>query len=185
LDGKAFDQVARRLATSFSRRGLWGIATGTALGAVVARLPLAADAKKRKRRNKGKRKPGLQRNGFGCVDIGKPCRGNNANCCSGICDGEKPKKGKKDTSRCVAHNVGECQADQDVCRGIGAACGDGGACFRTTGNASFCGDGGQCVACQKDADCEAMGFLAGAACVDCAEDCQDISGGTACFRAGA
>lgn len=197
MDQRTFDAITRAFGGERSRRAAiqrlghgslavllaqMGIGNLTRSSATAAARELEAERRKRQKR-KG-RKPKLQRNGFGCVPVGKACRGNSANCCSGICEGTKPKKGKKDTSRCVAHNVGACQAEQDFCAGVEATCGDEGTCFRTTGNASFCGDGGQCVTCQTDADCEAAGFLAGAACVVCNAECQDISGGTACFRAG-
>jgi hypothetical protein len=85
----------------------------------------------------------------------------------------------------VAHNVGACAAGLDLCVGIEQPCGDlGGACFQTTGKASFCGDqGGQCVVCARDADCVALGFGAGAACLVCDLPCPDT--GTACTRAAA
>ena len=39
-------------------------------------------------------------NAFGCLNVGQACNGKNDKCCSGICDGKKPKKGKKDKSKC-------------------------------------------------------------------------------------
>jgi hypothetical protein len=171
--GSAFDAAVRQLAQRLSRRRLWGVATAVALGAAIGRLP-ATDARNRnQKRSKAKK---LQRNSFGCVDVGKACRGNSANCCSGICQGKKPKKGEKDTSRCVAHNVADCQAGQDNCAADGPTdCADGsGFCFQTTGKASFCAAAfsGACRACTKDIDCEAE-FGAGAACAVCAESCGD------------
>jgi hypothetical protein len=44
-------------------------------------------------------------------------RGKSGLCCSGIYEGKKQKQGKKDTSRCVAHDSGACQAGEDVCLG--------------------------------------------------------------------
>ncbi len=179
LDGKTFDAAIRQLATRLSRRGLLGAASALTLGIAAARATDGIEARKRKNRTRAKK---LQLNAFQCVDVGKACRGSDANCCSGICQGKKPKKGDKDKSRCVAHNTGDCQDVQDVCLEVEVACGSGGACLRTTGNASFCGDGGQCANCQTDSDCEAAGFLEGAACVVCS-DCAPS--GVACFRAGA
>jgi hypothetical protein len=115
------------------------------------------------RKKKKKRKQKLKRNAFGCVDVGQACRGNDANCCSGHCEGPAPKKGKKDTSTCV---VGKVQCELD------------GICFRTTGNASFCGKSAECTACTNDADCDAEGFGPGAACIACIS--CDKDGGTAC-----
>jgi hypothetical protein len=137
----------------------------------------------RKRRRGGKKQK-LQRNAFGCVDIGKACRGNGANCCSGICKGKNPKKGKKDTSSCAAHNVLDCQAGQDSCQGEPVPCGAAGACTITTGQASFCSAAGEgeCVACRTDADCEPIRGP-GAACIVCPGNCPETT--TACFAASA
>jgi hypothetical protein len=135
---------------------------------------------------KGKGKERLKRNQFGCVDVGGKCRGNDANCCSGICEGKKPKKGKKDKSRCVAHDAGSCVAGQrpEFCGasvGGNLSCttsiGTPGICHTTTGNAGYCGGKILCTACQRDADCqESCGLLA--ACLQC--DFCGETGGTAC-----
>jgi hypothetical protein len=176
----AFDAAVRQLATRLSRRGLWGVASAIALSTTTLRLP-AMDAKKRKKAKK------LQRNSFGCVDVGKPCRGNSANCCSGICQGKKPKKGEKDKSTCVAHNVGGCLANQDLClikEAVSCGASERGVCARTTGNASFCGDFENiaCFDCTKDTDCEAE-FGTGAACVICAGECE-LTGNRICVASG-
>lgn len=174
-----FAALTRLHAGRLARRGL--------LRAPVVAFLLAgggrsapASAKKKKRKKK------LVRNEFGCVDVGNACRGNDANCCSGICDGATPKKGKKDQSRCVAHNTGECLADQDSCVGKRKPCGPLGAgdCLRTTGKASFCGrteGSGECTDCKTDADCIAE-FGPGSACVVCGF--CDENGGTTCFPPG-
>jgi hypothetical protein len=138
-------------------------------------------AKRKKRKKKKKQK--LVFNAFGCVDVGKACRGNNANCCSGICQGTAPKKGKKDTSRCIAHNEGACQAGDDFCQGATVECGAGGFCARTTGNGSFCGKSAPCTECSKDTDCDEAEFGPGVACIVCA-GCGTESG-TACGVAAA
>jgi hypothetical protein len=180
MDGTHFDRLTRSLADRPSRRGLLrGLAAALAL-ATVRNLGLVEARNKHK--TKGAK--GLRRNAFGCVATGKACRGNDANCCSGICQGKKPKKGKEDTSKCVAHNVLECQAGQDSCPGEPIPCGAAGACTITTGKASFCsaaGDG-DCVACRTDADCEASRGP-GAACIVCPGNCPETA--TACFAAGA
>ena len=138
--------------------------------------------KKKKNRNKNN-KP--ENNAFGCLNVGQHCNGSNDKCCSGICDGKKPKKGKKDTSECVAHNVNSCDDAFDTCEGVPATCGLAGACFKTTGNAPFCAGGnGECRPCSRDIDCLNQGFGVGAACVVCNSECALISGGTVCFAAG-
>jgi hypothetical protein len=140
---------------------------------------------KRKRKNKNK-KP--ENNAFGCLNVGQHCNGKDAKCCSGVCDGKKPKKGKKDKSTCVAHNTGPCQDTFDVCLGVAVPCSvnDLGGCMKTTGNAPFCAVGSTpCVPCKRDSDCVALGFGFGAACVVCNFLCATESGGTICASAGA
>lgn len=141
--------------------------------------------KKRKKRNKNKnnnKKP--ENNAFGCLNIGQACNGKDDKCCSGICDGKKPKKGKKDTSKCAGHDANICQPGFDVCQGVIAMCSNGGACFTTTGKAPFCAGGnGVCTVCKRDPDCVAAGFGALAACVVCTSECPE-TGGTVCFAAG-
>jgi hypothetical protein len=179
MDHGQFDSMTRSFGAGCSRRT---VATSVASGAVALLLGRfgfggndmeAAGSVTDERKKKGKGdKQKLKLNAFRCVEVGGKCRGSDSNCCSGICEGKKPKKGKKDTSKCVSHNAGECQAGDDVCLGVNPGCGEGGSCHRTTGNASFCGLGGSCFDCQKDADCETA-FGAGAACVICFIDCGE------------
>jgi hypothetical protein len=169
VDANRFDRIARSLVASPSRRRfLAGLVAAPSLLAPWDSSPMEA-------RKKKKRKQKLKRNEYGCVDVGQPCRGNSANCCSGHCEGPEPKKGKKDISICVSHHVEECKAGDDVCLRIRTVCGLNGLCFRTTGNASFCGAKGACEACNTDADCEGS-FGAGAACAVCAVDCEKTAG---------
>jgi hypothetical protein len=175
MDGYRFDCIVMTFGLPASRRSALGIFSALGLaGGPALLIPAGVEARK-----KGKKKK-LKLNDFGCVNVGGACRASDALCCSGICEGKKPKKGKKDKSRCVAHNEGGCQADADGCLEISPACGTGGACYRTTGQASFCGiDGaGACIDCSTDADCETLGFAAGAACVVCTS--CNVSA-TACF----
>ena len=138
--------------------------------------------KKHKHKNKKRNKP--DNNLFGCLNVGQHCNGKDDKCCSGICDGKKPKKGKKDKSTCVGHDASTCLTGFDLCQGVGAACSNGGACFTTTGNAPFCAGGnGVCTVCTRDPDCVAAGFGAQAACVVCNSECPE-TGGTVCFAAG-
>jgi hypothetical protein len=141
------------------------------LGALAVGLltPAAASAKKNRKRRKRRKLP--EPNAFGCLDVDVACRGDSSACCSGICAGKKPKRGKKDTSRCVAHNTGGCLLENDSC-GIeipNLPCGVDGLCVRTTGNAGFCANFREstCAACRRDEDCQgALG--PGAACMICA-----------------
>jgi hypothetical protein len=179
MDAPRFDRWTRSLTNTASRRSVLGLA-GAALGLATTRLPGIATAKKKSNKKAPKK---LTRNSFGCVDVGKACRGNSDNCCSGICDGKKPKRGKQDRSRCVAHHTSSCQATDDFCEGTVTGCGTGGACARTTGQASFCamiGGSDACTSCRGDSDCEqALG--PGAACIVCAAGCP-VGQHTACVQ---
>jgi hypothetical protein len=173
LEDQHFDCIVRSLIASPSRRRLLG-GLIAALGLLVPWESGTVEARKKKK----KRKQKLKRNAFGCVDVGQACRGNDANCCSGHCEGPAPKKGKKDASTCVAHHEGDCPAGADACVVGKVQCELDGICFRTTGNASFCGKSAECTACTNDADCDAEGFGPGAACIACIS--CDKDGGTAC-----
>ncbi len=169
MDGSQFDALLRQLTSRSSRRTIMrrtimrGVATVLGLGAV--RFPMDLRAKKRNKK--------LRFNEFGCVNVGGKCRGKDGVCCSGICRGKKPKKGQKDTSRCLAHHEGICTQGQDVCtHGIGLAtrCSLNNPscfCFTTTGHAGFCGapSANACVLCRADPDCVTFGFPQGSACV--------------------
>jgi hypothetical protein len=184
--------MTRSITVLPSRRDVLHGLAGGGLGLALRRTPGAAGAKKNHQHKH--KKPKLERNDFGCVDVGSKCAGNDANCCSGVCEGKKPKKGKKDTSVCVAHdNAGICFPDTDSCT-IGEIlhcdldnpnC----LCARTTGNGGFCGDftGGAvslCRECSRDTDCQDE-FGPGAACVvlqGVCTSCPD-TGRTACVPA--
>lgn len=162
---------------ALSRRNTLAALVGI-LPAWALPLPLATLAKKKKRK---KNKP--KKNEFGCLNVGKHCNGKDSKCCSGICDGKKPKKGKKDKSKCVGHDASTCRPGFDLCLGVFAICSGAGVCTTTTGNAPFCAGGsGTCTLCSRDTDCEAAGFGPGAACVVCNSECPD-TGGTVCFAA--
>lgn len=137
---------------------------------LAARLPDEVWAKRKKK---------LKRNVYDRVDGDGKCRGKSANCCSGICDGDKPKKGKKDKSRCVAHDAEGCQAGGDPCNNVNeirtTSLGNPVLCNTTTGMAGYCGYDGGCLACGRDADCREI-FGPHAACVLC----SDCAQGTSC-----
>jgi hypothetical protein len=190
MDHMHFDALARSFGTA-SRRNLGRAIAGGGFAALVGSAFGALDANAKKtRRKKRKRKkksqtpitpppftlPPLVFNQFGCVEVGQPCRGDNTNCCSGICQGSAPAAGQPDPSRCVAHDTGTCKQDiegicttpdlvQVTCNNR-TECG----CFRTTSGSNycaevFCGPGcSQCVSCERDADCIAAGLPATSAC---------------------
>jgi hypothetical protein len=178
MDATRFDGLARSFSSSLPRRRLSALLAVTSLG-VLAGGP-ALEAKKKKK------KKALKRNTFGCVNVGDACQGNSDNCCSGICEGSKPKKGKKDKSRCVAHGQSSCTAGQNetFCGAPSdiectTSQGEDGFCVTTTGNAGYCNFQSDCFDCKKDRDCEAV-FGAGAACAVC-PDCA-LTGGTQCAQ---
>jgi hypothetical protein len=172
MDDRQFDRFTRRIVVG-------GFAA--VLGGGAAGLPHQASAGKRKKR--------LKRNEFGCVNVGGKCRGKGQHCCSGICNGKKPKQGEKDTSRCVAHDAGVgCRAGDHEAGCDGAAdiscttsTGSLGVCDTTTGNAGICIFGFSCFPCRKDEDCQKQGCGPRASCVRCQESCPH-TGGTACVR---
>jgi hypothetical protein len=174
-----FDRLLRSATDLVTRRGIARTLAGLGLSAIFG----GDAAKEVSAKKKHRKKPTLNR--FGCVDVGNPCRGNDALCCSGICEGKKPKKGKRDRSRCVGHHVDICQPGQlsIPCGGSDETTvlctlpnGEPGLCERTTGNASYCaGSFNVCAPCGNDADCHAV-CGAGAACITCA-GCAE---GTAC-----
>lgn len=183
-----FDALTRTFGGTASRRAtlraIVGMPITSGLASLGRGVALAKNKNKKKRRRRRKPKP-LQRNAFGCVNVGGDCRGKDANCCSGLCQGPVPKHGSQDLSVCVAHNELDCPPGADFCAGNQAACGtQKTACFQTTGEASFCAFAltGMCHACKKDIDCEALQGP-GAACIVCA-NCA-ATDGTACFAAGA
>jgi hypothetical protein len=152
-------------------RGLAGVGFG--LGGLWSAEPGAA-----KKRRKGKKpKPNI----FGCLEVGDACK-RAAKCCSGIC---KRKK-------CRAHNTGTCKQDgPEICSinpPPGLTCNNDGTCrcFGTTAGSIACSrfDAGvSCVECQRDPDCEDLGFPTGTVCAPftvgaCGGACP---GGMACL----
>lgn len=174
MDSRRFDAIVRAFVVSRGpRRTLFAGFVGGALVVAGADLRDGSAA--------GKRKQRLKRNRYGCVPVGKACRGKDNVCCSGICRGEKPKKGDKDTSRCVAHDAGGCAAGQHpgICGGEDVECTttnlEAGRCGTTTGNAGYCYRAISLdpAPCRRDADCQEG--RAGAACIRCPS-----SAGTRC-----
>ena len=166
-----FDVLARAL-IAVPRRVLLRRAA-ISLGLSALDPPLVGRAKKKPTPNP-----------YGCLNVGRPCRGKAARCCSGICRGKKPKKGTKDKRKCAPHNTGGCTVAQDSCAvEQNVPCLSNGVCTRTTGAANFCArlGVGTCMACGKDADCYLMG--PGAACIVCPFACPQTT--TACFAAAA
>jgi hypothetical protein len=178
MNSHRLNDLIRSLRGKPSRRDLVAGLGGGVFGLRLTQLPHATNAKRKRRRKKGKtpKRDGTV-NEFGCVNVGDVCT-SHEQCCSGICLG---KKGQAAT--CRQHDQGTCQAGQDMCGRGDATCttGDGrpGKCTRTTGNGSFCYDGeGQCFTCARDADCVP---LCGprAACIVCDLFCGETKG-TAC-----
>lgn len=196
MDANRFDVLTRSLSTASSRRMALSLTLGGALGL----LGLSGAGAKKKQQKGKKPKP----NTYGCLNVGQSCRGRDDLCCSGICEGQQPKKGKRDKSRCVSHNAGSCTPERSLCvtGGIASVCTPGvttAVCLTTTGNAGFCATTQglskevNCQVCGSDADCADMGFPPGSACViltgvGCTanNDCNGTNGstGTACIPPG-
>jgi hypothetical protein len=196
MDARRFDRLTRALTASRTsgatrRNGLRGLVIALA---GMTLLPHLADAKKGKTRKKR-----LRRNQFGCVNVGGKCRGKNSVCCSGNCDGKKPKKGTRDKSSCIGHNEGACTPERNLCalNASGPALcnptNTAAACLVTTGGGVFCGsflgftEEQNCRLCNTDGDCIAAGFPPGSACVTltgggiaCEGTCLARTGGRSC-----
>ncbi len=177
MESHHFDHLARLLGRATGRRRLIASLGALPLGGLLAARHAGAARKKR-------RKKGPKPNAFGCLDVGKPCQGNDNTCCSGVCQGRKPKKGKKDTSRCVAHDASTCnRGESELFCGSGeftlctTSTGFAGVCNTTTGNAGYCMASSVCHSCETDADCQQVCGARGA-CLQCT-DCQ-ATGGTMC-----
>ena len=174
MDADRFDTLTRVLTSAMPRRRLLRGLASAPFGLGLACVADAASARKRRR------KPRF--NAFGCLDVGTPCAGKDTLCCSGICQGRKPRRGKTDASRCVAHDETTCRAGQLNCEGISVPCttssGRAGGCYTTTGNAGYCANDGDCFACGKDADCRPY-CGPRAACIRCETGCAGI--GTLCL----
>jgi hypothetical protein len=192
VDTDRFDTRTRSLSNSkmLSRRAVVGTLGLGALG-----LPGLAEAKKRKRKKKKK----VKFNRFGCVNVGSFCK-SSSQCCSGTCSG---KKGKK---TCAGHHSGGCTPARSLCATANLALSNCNLdnnlaqCFTTTGHGGFCADATppevpfeNCQKCAVDADCVALGYPAGSACViaEGPPGCDEAgcfghngSAGTACFPPG-
>lgn len=184
MDGHGFDELVRSL--TGSRRLLLSGALVVAAGWFGG-----GNAAARKRRANKKRKK-AKPNAFGCLNVGQRCRGASTLCCSGVCGGKKPKQGKQDKRRCIAHSAGACTPQRSFCivddaRDSLCNLPDlNSVCWTTTGNAGFCGTAVgfnpviSCQRCQKDKDCEALGFQRGSACVvtQVGESCGEVCAAT-------
>jgi hypothetical protein len=201
MDTRRFQAITRSLCVCPSRRDILRGLTGTGLLSLF-RWPqweseVAAKKKRNKKHKQKKSKAPLPPplppppfNAFGCLEVGQPCQGDSALCCSGICDAG--------TSTCVAHNSGTCFPDTTLCASdFPLGCGSNPSeclCMLTTGNATFCADlshlsdlddfSEACRFCSTDTDCqEELG--SGAACVVLAGACTPFclsTGRTACVR---
>lgn len=179
MDQNHRERLTRALTAIPSRRDILRGLAGAGLGWGVARLPDGADAKKKRKRKKKTKK--AKPNAFGCLDVDNACKTADQ-CCSGVCEG---KKGKK---TCRAHDTGTCEQERPGYCAEGnpylALCNGGeGVCFRTTAGSNVCANDFVCADCQRDADCEALGFPLGTACAPVGGDlaCADLcESGMAC-----
>jgi len=206
VEQQRIEAVTRTLSSLPSRRDVLRGLAAAGLGFSAPRLAETEAAKHKHKKGK-KRKhrtpvvtppevPPLVFNRYGCLDVGQPCRGENANCCSGICQGAAPAAGQPDASHCVAHNAGVCTPETDSCElGLEVPCNPSAtrsACTITTGNAGFCADISagtekHCRVCTRDTDCQGE-FGPGAACVVLGGGCTPLcitTGRTACIPSAA
>lgn len=166
MDGSQFDAFIRSL--TGSRRSL--LAGSLALATGWLGVSATEAKKKHKKRKPKKPKP----NAYGCLEVADPCQ-NEEQCCSGICDGKKGKRKCRahDTETCDQKRPGYCEAGNPYL----ALCHGGLAnCFRTTAGSNVCSRNLLCADCQRDADCEALGYPPGTACAPLGGDysCADI-----------
>lgn len=166
MDAERFDTTTRMFGVA-GRRRLLTVGLSGALGGLLGRLGVRAQ-------------PVAE--AASCAKVGKACR-HAEQCCSGVCSG---KHGKK---KCRSHDAGTCTRGQDACTDPDPAvdkCNNAVACicYPTTAGTSFCADvnSGACANCARDADCLALGFPPGSACLAvgvgrCAGFCPS---GTAC-----
>lgn len=201
LGTKGGHSLQRGEGFSSSRRQVLRGLAGTGLGLAGLKLSNRAAAgkqrkgKKKAKKNQPKQRPATQSppavNAFGCLNVGQPCRGDNALCCSGVCQGAAPQPGAPDTSTCVAHHAGPCRAGATTCEAgtlVECVADEASMCVRTTGNAPFCGSlmidiQKYCRVCAKDTDCQAE-YGPGAACVVLDGICSGfcgVTGLTACL----
>jgi hypothetical protein len=171
VDQNRFNSLTRYLTSHPSRRHLMRGLASLGLGLGMARLIDNAEAKKKHKHRHKNRKPKATPNEFGCLEVGDRCTSED-DCCSRVCEG---KKGKR---TCQAHDAGTCKQDgQLVPCNNRTDCG----CFRTTAGSDICSElfgPSECADCQRDADCEALGFPPGTACGLSPIPCES---GMACF----
>jgi hypothetical protein len=180
MDGSRFDALVQ--SHLGSRRSL--LAGGLGL-AMLCRPAISGAKKKKHKRKKHRKMQPSTPNEFGCLEVDDPCTSDDG-CCSSVCEGNKRRR------TCRAHHTGTCARDQPgycavdnpelvLCNGEN---GGGGACFRTTAGSNVCSNRFECEDCRRDADCEALGYPSGAACVPiegdllCANGCEET--GMAC-----
>lgn len=157
-----------------SRRTLLRLAAAQSLSTACIPAPLATKS--------GKIKKHGGPNAYGYLSVGQPYRGDDALCCTGLCQGTKKRKGKRPLRTCSVHDTGGCTVAQDMCTLTKySPCLTNGICTLTTGDAGFCAriNGGDCMARANDADCHLLG--PGAACIVCDLECPVTK--TACFAA--
>ena len=168
MEQKHFDAVTRIVTRRPSRRDVVCGLAGVGLGLGGPRFSDIAEARKKRKHKKRRKK--AKPNEFGCVEVDKPCT-SAEQCCSGICEGKK----------CRSHDTGTCDQTlkKEIC--LAASVEDilvlrgcdsdlNCYCYRTTSGSRYCSAGllnegdPRCADCKTDADCVALGFPTEAAC---------------------
>ena len=144
MDAVRFDNVARWLASTGSRRGL--VAAALALG-LSNRFAVA-----RSKHRTGQTEARVHAEGR-CRRDGSPCK-KAVQCCSRKCSGKKRHK------KCKPCAVKTCADDSDVCSGAALCSCEGNrhcSCWTDVDGDPLCAsrDYGACVACTDDAGCAA------------------------------
>lgn len=103
-DHRRCDAIVQALSGPRPRREALRL-LAAALGLATMPIPEMVCARKHKTKSP-------RFNEFGCVNVGQSCRGRDDVCCSGMCEGRRPRKGETDRSRCVGHDESTCQAGQ-------------------------------------------------------------------------
>jgi hypothetical protein len=186
MDAMSFDQLTRQLLGERTRRAIFGRLAALSLAGPLGLWVAHDDADAKKKRKRKRKDKHAKPNEFGCLEIGDPCQ-SEEQCCSGICAGKKGQRKCRahDTGTCVQGMPGLCTAaNPETTRCNNADC----SCYRTTAGSNVCSsddthDFEVCVDCQRDADCQELGFPPGSSCTvvsqgRCAGECES---GTACL----
>lgn len=160
-----FDQLTRLIATTASRRAIFGLASALGLS------PLFAEAKKRRKKKRKKCKGGTRKCGKRCIPATGCCRdsecgaderceGDACVCALECCNDAACGTGNLCLAGACVTGQGTCPTGADICQGLSSDCGATGLgctcvtkatgetrCASTTVSGSTCGDCAEDFAC--------------------------------------